>query len=132
MSLLPYRASRIGMALQAPVGDHDAFGHGLFGRSQKALVEPNGVRAGYFVQAVSDFRRVESAAQHLGSQHADAAADRTRSKNFLNHLAIVIDGDIKVLAVERNPPGRARKFARALEPNRALLARRGLGFCQTP
>ena len=50
------------MAFQTPVGDHDAFGDGLFGGGQQALVEPDGVRAGYFVQAVSDFGSVETAA----------------------------------------------------------------------
>ena len=56
---------RIGMTFQTPVGDQDAFGHGLFGRSQQAFVEPDGVGAGDFVQAVTNFGGVESAAQHL-------------------------------------------------------------------
>ncbi len=55
----------IRMTFQTPVGDHDAFGDGLFRRGQQALVEPDGVGAGDFVQAVADFRGVESAAQHL-------------------------------------------------------------------
>lgn len=56
---------RIGMTFQSPVGDQDAFGYGLFGRSQQAFVEPYGVGAGDFVQTVADFGGVESAAQHL-------------------------------------------------------------------
>src|SRR5712692_5656567 len=124
-------ARGIRMAFQAAVGDHDTFGHGLFGRSQKALVEPDGVRARHFVQAIGNFRRVKSTAQHLGSQHADTAADGTGGKDLLNHLVIVIDGDVEVLSIEWNPPGRADQFARALETNRALLARRGFCFRQT-
>ena len=88
------------MAFQAAVGDHDAFGDGLFGGSQQALVEPDGVRAGHFVQAVGDFGGVEPAAEHLGSEHTDAAADRAGGKDFLNHLVIVIDRDVEILAVE--------------------------------
>jgi len=65
---LPRALAESGVAFQAPVGDHDAFGHRLFGRGQQAFVEPDGVRAGDFVQAVADFGGVESAAQHLGSQ----------------------------------------------------------------
>src|SRR5216683_1368560 len=65
--------------------------------------------AGDFVQAVRNFRRVESAAQHLGSEHADAAADGAGGKHFLNHLVIVIDGDVKILAAasfsDSVPPG---------------------------
>ena len=52
----------IRMTFQTPVGDHDAFGDGLFGGGQQALVEPDGVGAGDFVQAVADFGGVESAA----------------------------------------------------------------------
>src|SRR5437879_7385295 len=116
------------MAFQTPVGDHDAFGHGLFGRSKQTLVEPDGVRASYFVQAVSNLRRIKSAAQHFGSQHADTAADGTGGKNFLNHLAIMIDRDVEILSVERNAPGGAGKFARTLETNRALLTSGGFSF----
>ena len=119
------------MAFQPAVGDHDAFGDGLFGGGQQALVEPDGVGAGYFVQAVGDFGGVKTAAQHLGSQHADAAADGAGGKDFLNHLVVVIHGDVEVLAVEGNAPGRARQFARTLETNRALLARRGFCFGET-
>src|SRR5262252_4610315 len=103
------------MSLQAPVGDHDAFGNGLFRGSQQALVEPDGVRAGHLVQAVSDFGRVESTAQHLGSQHTDTAADRAGGEYLLNHVVVMIYGDVEVLAVERNAPGRAAQLARALE-----------------
>jgi hypothetical protein len=37
----------------------------------------------------------------------------------------VIDGDVEVLAVERNAPGCATQFAWTLETNRALFARGG-------
>ena len=118
------------MAFQPAVGDHDAFGDGLFGGGQQTLVEPDGVGAGYFVQAVGNFGGVETAAQHLGSQHPDTAADGTGGKDFLNHLVVVIDGDVQILSVERNAPGRADQFARTFEPNRALLSRCGFGFRQ--
>src|SRR6266705_5069679 len=101
MSLFAEGARRIRVAFQAPVGDHDAFGYGLFRRSEQALVEPDGMRARNLVQAVSDFRRVESSAQHLGSQHADAPTNWTGGKDFLNHLAIVVDRHIEILSVER-------------------------------
>src|SRR3979409_1881780 len=55
-------ASGVGVTFQAAVGDHDAFGDGLFGGSQQALVEPDGVGTGGFVQAVADFGGVESTA----------------------------------------------------------------------
>ena len=74
------------MTFQTPVRDHDAFGDGLFGRRQQALVEPDGVGAGDFVQAVSNFGGVKSAAQHLRGQHAYAAADGAGGKDFLDHL----------------------------------------------
>src|SRR5688572_16823201 len=119
------------MALQTPVRDHEAFGDGLFRRSQQAFVEPDRVRAGDFVQAVSDFCRVESATQHLRSEHANAATDGAGGKYFLNHLIVVIDGDVEVLSVEGNAPGRAAQFTRPLEPNRTLLARGSFRFRQT-
>ena len=103
------------MALQPTVSNHQAFGDRLFGRGEQTLVEPDGVRAGHLVQAVGNFRRVESAAQHLRSQHAHAATDRAGGKDFLDHFVVVIDRDIKVLAIERNPPGRATQLARTLE-----------------
>ena len=46
---------RLGQVFQTAVDEHEAFGHGLFGRSQQAFVEPDGVRAGDFVEAVGDF-----------------------------------------------------------------------------
>ena len=58
-------AGGIGMTFQPAVGDHDAFGDGLFGGGQQAFVEPDGVGAGDFVQAVADFGGIESATQHL-------------------------------------------------------------------
>src|SRR5258706_5810901 len=122
----------IGVAFQAPVGDHDAFGDGLFGRGEQALVEPDGVGAGDFVQAVADFRGIESAAQHLRSQHAYAAPDGPGGKDFRNHLVVVVYCHVKILAVERNAPGGADEFTRTLETNRAHLARRCFCFRQTP
>ena len=130
--LFAQRAGGVGVAGQAAVGDHDAFGDGLFGRSQQALVEPDGVRAGDFVQAVGDFGGIETAAQHLRSQQAHAAADWTGGKHFLNHLAVVIDGDVKVLAVERNLPGGAAQFARTLDAHRRQFRRGDTGFGQQP
>src|SRR5215813_1948396 len=119
------------MSLQTPVSDHEAFCDGLFRGCQKTLVEPDSVRAGHFVQTVSDLGGVETAAQHLRSQHADAAADRAGGEDFGNHFFIVIDSDVEVLAVERNAPGRAAQFPRALETNRALLASGSFGFGET-
>ena len=68
------------------------------------------------MRAVAE-HRVETAAQHLRSQQAHAAADWTSRKNLLNHLAIVIDGDVEVLAIERNLPGGAAELAWALDAN---------------
>ena len=66
-------------------------------------------------KTVSNFRGIETTAQHLRSQQAHAARDWTSGKHFLNHLAIVIDGDVEVLAVKRNLPGGAAQFARPLD-----------------
>ena len=108
-------ARRVRKVLHAAVGDHDALGNGLFRRSQQTLVEPNRVSAGHLVETVSNFSRVETTAQHLRRQQAHAAADWAGGKHFLNHLAIVIDGDVKILAVKRNLPGGAAQFARTLD-----------------
>ena len=101
--------------LHAAVGDHDALGNGLFRRSQQTLVEPDRVSARHLVKTVSNFSSIETTAQHLRSQQSHAATDWTGSKHFLNHLAIVIDGNVEVLTVKRNLPGGAAQFARPLD-----------------
>src|SRR5262249_31829816 len=66
------------------------------------------------------------------AQLASPAADRTGGKDFLNHVVVMIDGDVEVLSVKWNSPGCATKFTRPLEPNRALLARCRFSLSQTP
>src|SRR5712672_2003661 len=73
------------------------------------------MRARDFVKTVSNFGRIGTGAQRLRRQQAHTAADWTSGKHFLNHLAIVIDGDVKVLPIKRNLPGGAAQFAWALD-----------------
>src|SRR4029077_7157568 len=112
------RTRRVGQVLHAPVSDHDALGNSLFRGGQQTLVEPDSVRACHFVKTVSNFSSIESTAQHLRSQQSHAATDWTGSKHFLNHLAIVVDGDVKVLTIKRNLPGGTAQLARPLDAYR--------------
>jgi hypothetical protein len=112
------RTRGVRQMLHATVSDHDALGNSLFRRGQQTLVEPNSVCTRHLVETVSNFRRIETTAQHLRSQQSHAATDWTGSKHFLNHLAIVIDGDVEVLTVKGNLPGGAAQFARTLDAYR--------------
>src|SRR5262245_42617287 len=79
-------ARRVGQILHTTNSNHNALGDGLLGGGQETLVEPHGVCAGYFIQTVSNFGRVEPAAQHLRRQQTHTATDWTSGKHFLNHL----------------------------------------------
>src|SRR5678816_303007 len=106
------------MAGEATVGDHNAFGHGLFRRRQQTLVKPNCMSACHFVEAISNFRCVKTAAQHLRCQQPYSTTDRSSGKNLLNHLAIVIDSYVKILPIKRYLPGLS--LIHISEPTRLL------------
>src|SRR4026209_550646 len=104
--------------LHASHSNHDAFRDGLFRRRKQALVEADSVRAGHLIETVGHFRGVEAATQHLRSKQSHAAADWTSSKHFLDQISVVIDGDVKVLAVKRNLSRGSAELTRTLDADR--------------
>lgn len=89
---------------------HDAFGNGLLRGSKQALVEPDGMCTGGGVEGSRHFPGVEAATEHLRSQLADTARDRTGDKDFHDVPVVAVDSDVQVAGVELDLPGGAGKF----------------------
>src|SRR5215217_6693767 len=76
------------------------------------------MRARNFIQTVRHFRSVETATQHLRREQAHATADWTSCKHFLDHLSVVVNGNVEILTIERNLPGGAAQLAWTFDPDR--------------